>query len=423
MTGPRIDEPAGLSTDQPPPSPSALAPGVAWSRIALHCTPLPAERVPIADATGRVLAEAVVSAVDLPRETNSAMDGFAVRAAEGPYDAVPIVGESRAGVPLGGELPPGSVARIATGATLPAGADAVVKVEDAVVDGDRVSLPAVPFGNNVRVAGEDLAAGGTVVAAGTRLAPHHLVAIAAAGVPSVSVHRRPVVSVVVTGDEIVPPGAPVGPGQVTDVHGIALPALVRAAGATVGEVVHAGDDRATLVAILEGLAPADLVLVTGGLSVGRHDHTRPALAAIGAELVVERLLLRPGQPTAVAVRADPHQLWFGLAGNPVSAFAIAALLVVPAIRALSGLPVGALTSATAPLAAAVRPDPVRWLALRAVRRGPEVQVLQGQGSHMVAALAEASSLVLLPPGPEPLEAGTPVDVLDLDRLAAPATTP
>ncbi|MDO9352142.1 MAG: molybdopterin molybdotransferase MoeA, partial [Solirubrobacteraceae bacterium] len=364
------------------------------------------------------VAEAVLAPVALPRETNSAMDGFAVRSADGAQAAAAIVGESRAGVPFADTIGSGEVVRIATGATLPSGADAVVKVEDTRQEGDRVALPAVAAANNVRVAGEDLALGQLIIAAGTRLAPHHLVALAAAGVAVVDCHRRPRVSVVVTGDEIVSPGEPVGPGQVTDVHGIALPALVRAAGGEVGEVLHAPDRPGVLTDLLTGLAPCDIVLVTGGLSVGEHDHTRPALEALGVELVVQRLLLRPGQPTAIGVRSTPDQLWFGLPGNPVSAFAVSALFLVPAIRSLEGAAPSPFATRRARLAEPVRPDDTRWLALRAVAAGEGMVVLQGQASHMVSALAEASALVLLQPSDEVLPAGALVDVLDLEALQA-----
>ena len=221
-----------------------------------------------------------------------------------------------------------------------------------------------------------------------------------------------------TGDEIVPPGAPVGPGQVTDVHGVALPALVRAAGGEVGEVLHAPDRRTELTSLLQNLAPCDIVLVTGGLSVGEHDHTRPALEALGVELIVERLLLRPGQPTAVGIRAEPHQLWFGLPGNPVSAFAVSALFLVPTIRAMEGAEPSPFATRRAKLAMAVRPDATRWLALRAIAEGDDAVVLDGQASHMVAALAQATALVLLEPSSSELPAGTVVDVLDLDGLLA-----
>lgn len=409
MAGPRTDDPVALRA-----ATTALAPPDAWSRLRAHCTPLPSEDVPIAQAGGRTTAETVCSSVALPRETNSAMDGFGVRAADGPHDRAPIVGEARAGQPFVGELPAGAVIRIATGGAVPDGVDAVVRIEDALLDGDRATLPAAPLHDNIRFAGEDLPLGGELVARGTRLASHHLVALAAAGVAAVPCHRRPVVTVVVTGDEVVAPGEPVGPGQVTDTHGIALPELVRQAGGAVGEIVHAPDGRSELSAVLGGLAPADIVLVTGGLSVGRHDHTRPVLDALGVELFVERLLLRPGQPTAIGARRDSGQLWFGLPGNPVSAFAIARLFLVPAIRALSGAGPAALRGDTAVLSAPARPDATRWLALRGVRDGEGVRVLQGQGSHMVAALANAGVLVLLRPAGTPLPAGASVDVLDLD---------
>ena len=413
MAGARTDDPVQLRA-----ATTAVAPPDAWDRLASHCAPLPGEDVAIADAAGRTLAETVRSTVALPRDTNSAMDGFAVRHADGPHDAAPIVGESRAGEPFTTELPAGAVVRIATGGTVPPGSDAVVKIEDAVIDGDRVTLPAVPRGHNVRFAGEDLALGGEVVTAGTRLGPHHLVALAAAGQASVPCHRCPQVSIVVTGDEVVPPGAPVAPGQVTDTHGIALPALVRAAGGEVGEVLHAPDGRTELGAALGGLAPCDIVLVTGGLSVGRHDHTRPVLDELGVELIVERLLLRPGQPTAIGVRQASGQLWFGLPGNPVSAYAVARLFLVPAIRALSGGAPSALATRSLPLASPARPDATRWLALRGTRTADTVEVLQGQGSHMVAALAAANVLVLLPPADAALAAGDLVGVLELDPHGA-----
>lgn len=409
MAAPRTDDPV-----QQRATTTALAPAEAWDRLLPHCAALPAEDVPIADAGGRTVAETVCSAVALPRETNSAMDGFGVRAADGPHDSAPIVGEARAGEPYTGELPAGAVIRIATGGAVPDGVDAVVRIEDAVVEGDRVTLPAAPLHDNIRFAGEDLPLGGEVVAGSTRLAAHHLVALAAAGAATLRCHRRPTVSIVVTGDEVVAPGVPVGPGQVTDTHGIALPELVRAAGGAVGEVVHAPDGRSELRRVLGALAPVDIVLVTGGLSVGRHDHTRPVLEELGVDLIVERLLLRPGQPTAIGVRRESGQLWFGLPGNPVSAFAIARLFVVPALRALSGETPSALRGTSVTLTAPARPDATRWLALRGVRDGEGVRVLQGQGSHMVAALAKASVLVLLAPGAEPLPAGASVDVLDLD---------
>lgn len=340
------------------------------------------------------------------------MDGFAVRAVDGPHTDAPVSGESRAGAPFGGRCGPGTVVRIATGGVLPEGLDSVVRVEDAVIASDgRVSLPAVARGAEVRGVGEDLQSGEVVVSAGTRLAAHHLAAIAGAGVGEVICRRRPVVSVVITGDEVVPPGRAPGPGQVTDVHGFALPPLVEAAGGVTGEVLHVRDDAQSLVAALEGLAPADIVLVTGGLSVGEHDHTRAAIAGLGAELLVPRLALRPGQPTAVWSQPQPRRLWFGLPGNPAAAFAIARLFVVPALAALAGADPRALQGRTRLLAAASGGDPRRWMAARATFDGDTVSVIERQGSHMVSGLAAGDGLALIPPSDQAHPAGTPVETL------------
>lgn len=405
-----------------PPKPGAIDPREAWARIASAVAPLPAERVAVAAAAGRWLAEDAVAAISLPMDTNSAMDGFAARAAELPAAAARIVGESRAGAPYDGAIPPGAAIRIATGAALPEALDAVVPIELAEVDeaGGVVRLPAAKLGAHIRHAGEDVRAGDRVVPAGTRLAPNHLVALAASGLAEVRCHRQPVVSVVVTGDEVVPPGTAPQRGQVIDVHGTALPALIAASGGVVGEVRHATDGRTDLGAVLDALSPCDAVIVTGGLSVGRHDHTRPAFADRGVELIVERLLMRPGQPTAVGVTADPRRLWFGLPGNPVSAFVVATLLLQPALRALAGDPSAAIVPRTARLRDPAVPDSRRWLALRAELHpsggDAEVVVLDGQASHMMGDLARADRLALLPPGDAPLAAGDEVAVVALPGL-------
>ncbi len=394
-------------------APGALAPHEAWAQLAPWCTPLPAERVALAQAAGRTLAETVRAPHALPREDNSAMDGFAVRSANGAYQRAAIAGESRAGHPFRGPAGNGAVVRIATGGAMPAGFDAVIPVEQATAAGEEhVTLPAAPAGQHVRRAGEDLAAGAVVAAIGTRLAPHHLGALAGAGLAERPCTRRPRVALVVTGDEVVAPGLPLTPGQVTDVHGAALPPLIAAAGGELIARVHAGDAPGALAAALAELPAADLVLVTGGLSVGRHDHTRPAITQLGA-LLVERLAMRPGQPTAIWVRDDPRTLWFGLPGNPVAAFVIATLFVVPALRALSGQAPRALEGTSRRLTAPAGGDPRRWLALRAVRDGSHVTPLGAQGSHMVSGLAAANALALIPPSAEPHPAGREVTTITL----------
>ncbi|MEH3053506.1 MAG: molybdopterin molybdotransferase MoeA [Patulibacter minatonensis] len=415
----RAPEPTDAGSPPPtvPPKPGAIDPRDAWARIAAEVEPLDAELVPVAQAAGRWAASDLLAALSLPHDTNSAMDGFVGRAAELPLAAAPIVGESRAGVPFEGEVPAGSVVRIATGAALPAGLDAVVPIELAEVDeaAQTARLPAANVGAHLRHAGEDVRAGELLVPAGTRLAANHLVALAAAGVARVPCVRRPVVSLVVTGDEVVPPGTVPARGQVIDVHGTALPVLIEASGGEVGEIHHATDGVTDLGAVLDALAPCDVVVVTGGLSVGRHDHTRPAFAARGVELLVERLLMRPGQPTAVGRTAG--RLWFGLPGNPVSAYVVATLLLTPALRALAGDPHAAIVPGRARLRNAVRPDPRRWLALRAELQTAdahhEVVLLDGQASHMMGDLARADRLALLPPGEAELEPGDEVAVVAL----------
>ncbi|MBO9533205.1 MAG: molybdopterin molybdotransferase MoeA [Solirubrobacteraceae bacterium] len=424
MSGTSQQAQAGLPPTVPP-KPGAIAPAEAWARIAAIARPLPAERVPVSRAAGRWVAEDLHARLSLPHDTNSAMDGFAVRADDVPATAAPIAGESRAGAPFTGDAPAGAVIRIATGGALPSTFDAIVPIELAEVDeaAQTVALPAARLGAHVRHAGEDVREGDLLVAAGTRLAANHLVALAAAGIAEVPCARRPVVSIVVTGDEVVPPGTTPSTGQVIDVHGTALPALIEASGGVVGEVRHAADGRSELGGVLDALAPADVVIITGGLSVGRHDWTRPALADRGAELLVERLLMRPGQPTAVAVSAEAggvSRLWFGLPGNPVSAYVVATLLLTPTLRALAGDPAAAIVPRRARLRQAAQPDARRWLALRAELElgedGEEVVVLDGQASHMMGDLARADGLALLEPGDAPLDAGAEVPVVLLPGL-------
>lgn len=399
-----------------PPKPGAITPAEALARIARHARALAPEPVPIAAASGRWLAADACAAFALPMETNSAMDGYAVRAADGPQAAAEVVGESRAGRPFTGHLAPGTVIRISTGAPLPPELDSVIPVEraGAADAAGRVALPATERGRHVRHAGEDVGAGDVLAPAGTRLAPSHLVGLAAAGVAELSCCAVPRVAIVVTGDEVIAPGTRPGPGQVIDVHGVALPPLVEAAGGRVTQVLHVRDDPAQLRLALAGLERCDIVIVTGGVSVGRHDHTRAVLAELGVELVVERLLMRPGQPTAIGVSDHGARLWFGLPGNPVSAFVVATLLVQPALRRLAGAPELAAAAQRLPLAQPVTPDPRRWLALRATlvpgEAGVAAVVLDGQASHMMGALAASQALAMVPPGDAPLPAGTQVAV-------------
>lgn len=311
----------------------------ALAEVLAACAPLASEQVELEQALGRTLAGDARSELSLPPFANSAMDGFAVRAADTAAAPVTLVirGEARAGAPFDGEVVAGSAVRIATGAPLPAGADAVVRVEETAIEDDGVLIGiAVTAGTDVRVAGDDIATGELVVPGGTPVGAGEIAMLAAIGSVEVTVHRRPRVAIVGTGDELVPPGEPLGPGQIHDSNVPMLAALCTEAGAEV--VVRrpriADSLQATRTALADGLQAADIVLVSGGVSVGPHDHVRPALTALGARERFWRLALRPGHPT-----------WFGtvsgkpvlaLPGNPASAFVIFNLLGLPALHALAG---------------------------------------------------------------------------------------
>ena len=299
------------------------------------------EAVALAAARGRVLARDVTSADDVPGFDNSAMDGFALRSAEvaGASPAAPVelrlVGESRAGAPYAQTLGRGEAIAISTGAMVPAGADAVLRVEDAEqVDGRLRVAAALPVGKEIRRAGEDIRAGERVLSAGTRLGAAELGVAASTGVAELACAREPRVAVVVTGDELVDPPAPLGPGQIRNTNAYALRAQALAAGASVQAVTTVGDDYRATVSELERALEADVVVSTGGVSVGPHDHVRPALAELGVEQVFWGVALRPGKPTFFGTRGDT--LVFGLPGNPVSAMVTFHLFPRPAIARMLG---------------------------------------------------------------------------------------
>ncbi len=380
-----------------------------------NVTPLEAEDVPLADAAGRVLAERARSAIDLPPFPSSAMDGFALRAADAP-GTLPIVARIAAGRPALRPLEPGEAMAIATGGVVPEGADSVVPIEvveerDAAV----VITSNVAEADNVRRRGGDLREGDLVVDAGVRLGPAHVGALAASGVTSVRCARVPRVVILVTGSELRAPGEPLEPGQIYDANGFILAAQLRSTGAEVERLPPVADDEAaTRVAIERGLA-ADVLVTTGGVSVGVYDLVRATEAELGVEEIFWRVAMRPGKPVAFGVRG--RTLVFGLPGNPVSSLVGFELFVRPALLALQGL---------ADPKPAFRPGrlggPAKRLAardglLRARMRveGDAVLLdpLTGQQSHMIAQAAAADALVLVPHGEGELAAGSPVSYLSL----------
>jgi molybdopterin molybdotransferase len=374
---------------------------------------LDAEEVPLTDAAGRVLAAPAAAAVDLPSFAASAMDGFALRAADVPA-TLPVVGRIAAGRPAAHALQAGQAMAIATGGVVPDGADTVVPIEDVEERDGVVVVPAVEAGANVRPRGGDLVVGDLVVAAGARLGPVHLGALAAAGVTQVSCSRRPHVVVAVTGTELRSAGEPLARGEIYDANGVILATQVVSTGASVDRVPPVADDEQATRAVVERGLAADVLITSGGVSVGVHDLVRAAEAELGVEEVFWRVAVRPGKPIAFGVRG--HTLVFGLPGNPVSSLVGFELFVRPALLALQGV---------AEPRPVFRPGrlglPVKLVSrdslLRARARVEEGSVvldpLTGQESHMIARAATADALVLVPRGEGELAAGTAVRYLSL----------
>ncbi len=381
--------------------------------------PLESEDVELDRALDRVLAADVRSAESVPRFDNSAMDGFAVRASDtggaSPQSPVrlAVVGESRAGAPAVRSLDRGEAIAISTGAMLPQGADAVVRVEDTDArDGTVEVLAVVEAGRDVRRAGEDIGAGEVVLAAGTAIGPAELGVLASVGTAMVSCVRRPRVAILVSGDELVGPGEPLAPGKVRDTNAFILAALVKSVGAEPARTERVGDSAdATREAIAAAL-DADLVLISGGMSVGRHDHVRPALEGLGAKQLFWGIALRPGKPTWFGVHPS-GALVLGLPGNPVSALVCALLLACPAMLALQGLSPGRRrTTAVLDEPYAKRPGRAHAIRCRLELRedGWHARPTKEQGSHILTSMLGADALALIPAARESLAAGETVEI-------------
>ena len=373
--------------------------------------PLPAEDVPVTEAAGRVLAEHALTAVDLPPFDSSAMDGYAVRAVDTP-GTLRLAGESAAGRPAAHTLGAGEALHISTGAVVPAGADAVVPVER--TDGGRelVRVEGVRPGENVRPRGGDARTGEPVVPAGIPLGAVQVGALAGAGVASVRCGRRPRVALLATGTELRLPGEPLAAGEIYESNTAMLAAQVRDAGGEPSRLGTVADDEdETRDALARGLE-ADVLLTSGGVSVGEHDLVRELLASLGAKEVFWRVAVKPGKPVAFAVRGET--LVFGLPGNPVSSLVGFELFVRPALRALQGLADPAPAYLPGRLAEALRRNAARDELVRA-RTGPGgmVRPVRGQESHMIARAAAANALVLVPRGEGELAAGAEVSWLPL----------
>jgi molybdopterin molybdotransferase len=373
--------------------------------------------VALESALDRYLREPLVATLDLPPFTNSAMDGVALRAADAPGE-LEVVGESAAGAPFAGFVGPGRAVTISTGAVLPDGTDSVAPIEwlesvDAATAVEAIRLPrAVPHGYAVRGAGSDVHQGEEVLPAGIRIGAGQIGAAASLGLSSLRCGALPRVAVLTTGSELRSPGERLGPGQIYDSNGPLLRAALASAGAEVTLIPAAADTREAHRAALEQALGYDVVLSTGGVSVGGHDLVREIQRELGVRELFWRIALRPGKPLSFGVR--DRTLFFGIPGNPVSVLVCFELFVRPALAALQGArhPRPAFTDAT--LAMAVEQNPERDEMIRVRRHGHgRLEPLRGQQSHQLALSALSDGLARIPAGTGMLAAGSMVSYLPL----------
>ena len=386
----------------------------ARERVLAAARPLsPPERVPLAHALGRVLAEDVTSAEPLPPFDSSAMDGFAVLA--GPAAALEVIDESRAGHPASRPLERGQAIRISTGAQIPAGADSVVPVERTGELDGHVDVPETTAGAHVRRAGDDVKPGELLLRAGSSLGPAELGVLASLGRPQVDCGVRPRVAVLVTGDELVEPGVELGPGQIRDSNLYTMAAQAEHSGAVVVTRAVVPDTRAaTVAALAAALAEADVVCVSGGVSIGPHDHVKSALLELGVEERFWGVRLKPGKPTWFGERGPV--LVFGLPGNPVSAMVTFHLFARPALRRLAGGdPEDTRTTAVldTPVERNDARDEVIRCTLSARDDGWHVTPTKEQGSHVLTSMLGAGAFALVTAGRGEVAAGDrlPVELL------------
>lgn len=391
----------------------------ALRRLLEPLKPLAAEQVALADAFGRVLAEPVIARRTQPPAALSAMDGYAVRAAD--VKQVParlrVVGAVPAGKSYDRPLSAGEAVRIFTGAPLPAGADAIVIQEDTDRDGEIVVVrEGAPSGLYVRPAGLDFETGAVGIPARRRLTARDIGLAAGMDRPWLMVHRRPRVAILATGDEIVMPGDPVGPNQIVSSNSLALGAFVASCGGVPLQLGIAADTLDSVQRLAEGARGADLLITTGGASVGDHDLVKDALRVSGLELDFWQIAMRPGKPLMVGRYRDAVMV--GLPGNPVSTMVCALIFLKPAIERLSGLDSVAEPAVTARLAAPLaandrRQDYLRATLARAADGELEAKPFEKQDSSMMSLLARADCLVVRPPHAPAAKAGERVTILPL----------
>jgi len=397
----------------------------ALSRVLAPLEALPAEQVSIADAVGRVLAEDVAARRTQPPFAVSAMDGYAVRAAD--VEQVPInlriIAEIPAGAGFSGILDQGEAARIFTGAPLPEGADTIVIQEDTERDGDTVRVvEGAKRGTYVRRAGLDFSEGEVLLHKGTRMTPRHIGLAAAMNRPWLFVYRRPVVGILSTGDEVVMPGEPIGPHQIVSSNALALAAFVTACGGIPVGLGNAPDDADALRTFAAGARGIDLLVSTGGVSVGEHDLVRDVLSEDGLSIDFWEIAMRPGKPLMSGrYRSTPM---IGLPGNPVSTMVCSLLFLKPAMERLCGLPENAEPQQMARLGRDLRQNDRRQDYLRSrLARGAdgalEATPFEVQDSSMMRPLAASDCLVIRAPHAPAASAGMMVPIITFPGGAWP----
>jgi molybdopterin molybdotransferase len=381
-----------------------------------HAQPLPTEDVQLEDALGRVLREPARAAVDLPPFPSSAMDGFAVRAAETPGELAIAFRVAAGGAPPG-PLPVDAAAGIATGGTVPDGADAVVPVEVVEEHGDRLTVPdAAGVGQHIRPRGGDVSAGAVVVEPGAMLGSVQIGALAAAGVAGVVCSKRPQVAVLATGNELRSPGEELEPGQIYESNRRMIAAALAGSGAEIEVLPVVADDPESHRAAIERGLTADVLVTSGGVSMGPHDLVRRVAAELGVVEVFWGVAVKPGKPLAFGVHGST--LVFGLPGNPVSSLVGTLLFVRPALLARQGHARPRPSYLGGRLSAPIRRNSHRDEFVRARRLessdGARLEPVSGQESHMIVRAAAADALVHVPRGEGEIPVGGEVRFLPLD---------
>ena len=376
------------------------------------------ERVPVERAAGRVLAEAADALVDLPPFPSSAMDGFAVRAGDAGVGArLPVVARIAAGSPAERPLQAGEAMAISTGGAVPEGADTVIPLELVEDSGDAIEIrEAAATGANVRAQGSDVRTGDTILEPGMCLGPAQVGALAAAGIHEVQCAKRPRVGILVTGSELQQPGAELGPGEIYESNGLLLATALQLAGAVPAQLGVVGDDADELERAMErALLGFDMLVTSGGASVGPHDLVRETQAGLRVEEIFWGVAVKPGKPVAFGVRRD--HLVFNLPGNPVSVLVTFELFVRPAVNALLGLPEPEPAFRQGALTASVRrnADRDQFIRARSRREGDAVvlEPISGQESHMIARAGRADALIEVVAGDGEVAVGSSVRYLPL----------